>query len=155
MATLAASQNLVCPWSPIRLEGQAGPLAGVLAGMDWALAHRPDARSIVSVATDTPFFPDDLVARLIQATGGSEDVAAVACSEAGTHPVFGLWPVRLAPTLRTQLQSGKRKVLDWTIEQGAVVVLFAPVKIGNVSLDPFFNINAANDLAAAEALLAR
>jgi molybdopterin-guanine dinucleotide biosynthesis protein A len=147
--------NFGLPVAADTLEGNAGPLAGVLAGMEWALAHRLDARSIVSVATDTPFFPEDLVARMMQATGGSEDVAAVASSEAGTQPVFGLWPVRLAPALRAQLQSGKRKVLDWAIEQEAAVVPFAPVKFGDVCLDPFFNINTPKDLAATEALLAR
>ena len=128
----------------------AGPLAGVLARMEWTRAQRPDANFLVTAATDTPLFPLDLVARLVEAADGR--ALAVAKSESGVHPVFGLWPIAIAPALR-DLEAGKRKVLDWTREHGAHEVAFEPVTIGSASIDPFLNINRAEDLARAEALL--
>ena len=79
---------------------------------------------------------------------------AIAASEAGEHPVFGIWPVALAATLRRDLASGLRKTLDWAHGQGAVAVHFAPARIQDREIDPFFNINESSDLAEAEALLA-
>jgi molybdopterin-guanine dinucleotide biosynthesis protein A len=131
----------------------AGPLAGLLAGMEWADAEAPNMRFIVTVPTDTPFFPMDLVARLIEAQQGRE-VPAIAASETGEHPVFGIWPVALAATLRRDLASGKRKTIDWANAQGAATARFAPAQIQGREIDPFFNINEAAELAKAEALLA-
>ena len=88
------------------IEGFAGPLAGVLAGMRWSKANLPEARFLVSVAADTPFFPDNLVPRLSEGCGNDEHTIALAASTAGTHPVFGLWPVALADELETFLKSG-------------------------------------------------
>ena len=134
-------------------DDYAGPLAGLLAGMEWADAEAPNMRFIVTVPTDTPFLPMDLVARLIKAQQGRE-IPAIAASEAGEHPVFGIWPVTLAATLRRDLASGKHKALDWAHSQGAMTARFAPAIIQGRSVDPFFNINEAKDLAEAEALLA-
>jgi molybdopterin-guanine dinucleotide biosynthesis protein A len=111
-------------------------------------------RFIVTVPTDTPFFPDDLVARLIEAQQGHE-VPVIATSDSGEHPVFGLWPIALAATLRRDLASGKRKTLDWAQAQGTATARFVPATIQGRSVDPFFNINEAKDLAEAEALLAQ
>jgi molybdenum cofactor guanylyltransferase len=86
---------------------------------------------------------------LTQAGGG----LAVARSEGGVHPVFGLWSIALAPGRRADLEAGKRKVLDWTREHGAMEVAFAPVTIGGRNVYPVLNINRAEDLATAEALL--
>ncbi|HEY8277620.1 MAG TPA: molybdenum cofactor guanylyltransferase MobA [Methyloceanibacter sp.] len=133
-------------------DEQPGPLAGVLAGMEWADAEAPDMRFIVTVPIDTPFFPDDLVARLVGAQQGRE-VPAIAASDSGEHPVFGIWPVALAATLRRDLASGLRKTLDWAHAQGAVTARFAPARIQGRAVEPFFNINEAKDLAEAEALL--
>lgn len=132
--------------------GHPGPLAGVLAGLDWAAAQGGD--SIVTVAADTPFFPGDLVPRLLLAAeGGAAPLAlAASCAADGVHlqPTFGLWPVSLRDALRQALASGTRKVRLWAREQGAQVAEFpAP------GLDPFFNINTPEDLARAEAILAR
>jgi molybdopterin-guanine dinucleotide biosynthesis protein A len=113
----------------------------------------PQASAIVTAATDTPFFPLDLVARLLAASGGER--LAIAKSAAGIHPVFGLWPLTLADDLRRDLERGKRKVRDWVSAHGAVEVDFPPEKIGGEAVDPFFNINRRDDLAEAEALLAR
>ncbi|HEY1794690.1 MAG TPA: molybdenum cofactor guanylyltransferase MobA [Stellaceae bacterium] len=128
----------------------AGPLAGVLAGLDWAAANRPDCDFVASVATDAPFLPEDLVARL--AAGMREAGADLACAASGgqAHPVIGLWPVRLREDLRHALvDEGVRKVDAWTGRYGLATVEFP---VGRI--DPFFNANRPEDLAAAEGLLA-
>ena len=127
------------------VEGFAGPLAGVLAGLDWAAENAPECEWVVSVATDAPFFPDDLAARLVAAS--ETENADLACAESGgrNHPVFGLWPVRLRDDLRRALvEEGIRKVDAWTARHRLAVASFpAPV------VDPFFNINRPEDVAAA------
>jgi molybdenum cofactor guanylyltransferase len=133
-------------------EDYAGPLAGILAGMEWANDEAPNLRCIVTVPTDTPFYPADLVVRLLQAQGG-QNKPVIAASESGEHPVFGLWPVTLAPALRADLAAGMRKTLDWAHAQGAISVSFEPTQMAGRSVDPFFNINEMTDLATAEALL--
>jgi molybdopterin-guanine dinucleotide biosynthesis protein A len=127
----------------------AGPLAGVLAGLDWAAAHHPDCDFVASVATDAPFFPPDLVARLRQEL--DEAGADLACAASGgrAHPVFGLWPVRLREELRgAVVEEGIRKVDVWTGRYKLVTVSFPERPV-----DPFFNANRPEDLAAAAALL--
>jgi molybdopterin-guanine dinucleotide biosynthesis protein A len=131
------------------VEGFAGPLAGVLTGMDWATSHRPDCPWIVTVATDTPFFPTDLVARMLAAVEHAGADLACAMSGGRAHPVFGLWPVRLADALRAAMvEEGIRKVDVWTARHRLVEVTFAVDPI-----DPFFNTNRPEDLAEAERLL--
>jgi molybdopterin-guanine dinucleotide biosynthesis protein A len=133
------------------VEGFAGPLAGVLTGMAWARAQRPDCPWVVTIATDTPFFPSDLVARMLGAV--AQDEADLACAASGgrAHPVFGLWPVRLADQLRAaMLDEGIRKVDVWTTRYRLVEVAFPTDRI-----DPFFNTNRPEDLAEAEGLLVR
>ena len=134
-------------------DTHAGPLAGLLVGMEWADSEAPNMRFIVTVPTDTPFFPEDLVARFVEAQQGRE-VPVIAASESGEHPVFGIWPIALASTLRRDLAAGERKTLDWARAQGAVSVHFPPATFRGRSVDPFFNINESPDLAKAEALLA-
>jgi molybdopterin-guanine dinucleotide biosynthesis protein A len=133
------------------VEGFAGPLAGVLTGLEWTRAHRPDTRWVASIATDTPFFPRDLVACLL--TAAQAEGAELACARSGgrTHPVFGLWPTALAGELRRALvEEDMRKIDAWTARHRLAVVDFAVV-----GLDPFFNTNRPEDLAEAELLLAR
>ena len=130
--------------------GFAGPLAGVLAGLEWAAAHRADCPFVVSVATDAPFLPPDLISRFIEAI--ERDAADLACaaSDGRSHPVFGLWPVRLRNDLRRAVvEEGIRKVDQWTARHRLVTVSFLIDPI-----DPFFNANRPEDLATAEALLA-
>ncbi len=134
------------------VEGFAGPLAGVLAGFEWTRANRSNARWVATAATDTPFFPDDLVARLLAATDGVYPAISLALSGERTHPVFGLWPTALREDLRDALESGTRKVLDWTDRHKTVTAPFAPVQIAGRTLDPFFNANRPDDLSEAEAL---
>jgi len=128
----------------------AGPLAGILAGLDWTAANRPDCPLVVSLATDAPFLPTDLVARL--AEGMNSQKAELACAASGgqPHPVIGLWPVRLREDLRHALiAEGIRKVDVWTQRYPLATVDF-PV----TTVDPFFNANRPEDLDRAAALLA-
>jgi molybdopterin-guanine dinucleotide biosynthesis protein A len=137
------------PVAPDSVPDFAGPLAGVLAGLDWAASYRPDCPFVVSVATDAPFLPRDLVARLAAAL--DEAGADLACAASGgrSHPVFGLWPVRLREDLRQAVvEDGIRKVDVWTARHKLVTVSFADQPV-----DPFFNANRPEDFAAAAALL--
>ena len=141
--------DLGLPVLPDSIEGYAGPLAGVLAGMDWAATLGADA--VVSVAADTPFFPADLVVRLQQAAGPSGLALAASPDETGKvwqHPTFGLWPVALRHDLRDALEGGLRKIVLWTDRHGAGEAVFA-----SNPFDPFFNVNTPEDLARSEALL--
>jgi molybdenum cofactor guanylyltransferase len=127
----------------------AGPLAGVLAGLDWAAGNRPDCPMIASVATDAPFLPTDLVARMVEAIAAEGADMACAASGGQAHPVIGLWPVRLREELRRALtEEGLHKVDVWTVRYRLAVVPFADRPI-----DPFFNANRPEDLEAAAALL--
>jgi molybdopterin-guanine dinucleotide biosynthesis protein A len=133
------------------VEGFAGPLAGVLTGMTWARANRPDLPWIATIATDTPFFPWDLVARLLAAIDREGADLACAASDGRAHPVFGLWPVRLAADLRrAMLEDEVRKVDVWTARHRLIEVAFPADPI-----NPFFNANRPEDLAEAERLLGR
>lgn len=136
------------------VEGFAGPLAGVLAGLNWARDNRPDARWIVTAATDTPFFPESLVATLLAATEGEYPAIALAESHGRRHPVFGLWPTALAGDLEAALTSGTRKVLDWTDRHTTVTAAFPPAEIAGHTIDPFYNANRPDELAQAEAMIA-
>src|SRR5215475_1783345 len=131
------------------VEGFAGPLAGVLAGLDWAAANAPDCPWVASVPTDAPFLPADLVARLHEATDAGADLACAA-SAGQSHPVVGLWPVRLRDDLRHALTVEQvHKVDVWTARYRLATVDF-PI----AGIDPFFNTNRPEDLAEAERLLA-
>lgn len=107
------------PIVPDIIDGHAGPLAGVLSGMEWARANRPDCPLIATFATDAPFFPRDLVPRLLAARAAADRPLACAVSDDRTHPVFGLWPVDLADDLRRAMtEEGLRKVDIWTARHG-------------------------------------
>jgi len=139
------------PVMPDSIDGFAGPLAGILAGLDWAAANRPDCDLVVSAPTDAPFLPRDLVARL--QCGMTAAAAELACAQSAgqPHPVVGLWPVRLRQRLRQALiEEGIRKVDVWTARYQLAAVPF-PDEIPG--LDPFFNANRPEDLDRAAALL--
>lgn len=135
------------PVIPDSFEGFAGPLAGVLAGMEWAAGQ--GAAHIVTVAGDTPFFPADLCDKLI--AGATEKGAPIALAATpdgdriARHPTFGLWPTALREDLRAALLEGTRKVVVWTDRHAAATVTFRAD-----AHDPFFNINRPEDLARAE-----
>jgi molybdenum cofactor guanylyltransferase len=127
-----------------------GPLAGILAGLDWVAAHRPNTQWILSVPGDCPFLPRDLVVRLRQAVSAEDAELAVAASQGRSHPVIGLWKVALRDALREALVvEGLRKVQVWT-ERYRVATVAWP----DEPLDPFFNVNTVEDLAEAERLAA-
>jgi molybdenum cofactor guanylyltransferase len=139
------------PVLPDSIAGYAGPLAGVLAGMDWAAAKGADC--IVTAAADTPFLPADLVPRLLLAGEGMTHplvLAATPDPKRGKvrHPTFGLWPVALRDDLRADLENGLRKVVLWTDKHGGREALFP-----FTTFDPFFNVNTPEELERAEALL--
>lgn len=134
------------------IAGHAGPLAGVHAGLEWIKRHRPGCAYGVTVATDTPFLPRDLVQHF-SAELGDRPALLVAKSAAGVHPVIGLWPVDLADAIATALKQGLHKVGGFTEQHKAVEVTFPPAEIAGRVVDPFFNINRPEDLAEAEALM--
>jgi len=131
------------------IPGYAGPLAGVLAGLDWTDENRPDCPMVVSVATDAPFLPADLVSRMVRAMAAENADLACAASGGQAHPVIGLWPVRLREELRRALVAeGLHKVDAWTGRYRLATVSFADRPI-----DPFFNANRPEDLDRAALLL--
>lgn len=143
--------HLGLPILPDSVEGFAGPLAGVLAGLDWAASKGAD--TIVTAAADTPFFPGDLVPHLLMASEGMTAPLVLAATPdpkrgQARHPTFGLWPVALRDDLRAALQGGLRKVVLWTDQHSGREAVF-PVH----RFDPFFNVNTPEDLAQAEAYL--
>ncbi|MEL7461915.1 MAG: molybdenum cofactor guanylyltransferase MobA [Pseudomonadota bacterium] len=121
------------------VAGHPGPLAGILAGLDWGRAV--GASDVVTVAADTPFFPQDLVARLLGAKGHCDIVLAE--TPGGRHPTFGLWPTALADELRAALAHGTRKVVAFSDAQSSTTAVFDDD-------DAFFNVNTPDDLARAE-----
>ena len=132
------------------IDGFAGPLAGVLTGLEHAAATMPDVTHLVSLATDAPFLPADLGARLIAAVEGGADMAQAA-SNGRRHPVFAIWPVSMAGALRTALvDEGLRKIDDFTARYDCAVVDFAAETGGGP--DPFTNLNTPEDVAAAQSL---
>ncbi|MGY4314226.1 molybdenum cofactor guanylyltransferase MobA [Bradyrhizobium sp. JR3.5] len=127
-----------------------GPLAGILAALDWTAANRPDAKWVLSAAGDCPFLPRDLVARLEQARAAENAELAVASSGGQTHPVIGLWSVRLRNELRHALvEEDVRKIDRWTARYP-----LATVEWPTGPLDPFFNANTVEDIMEADRLAA-
>lgn len=137
------------PIVPDSVDGYAGPLAGILTGLEWAASQSPAVEWVASFPTDTPFLPDDLVARLAAAVERQD--ADLACVRSGgqDHRVVGLWPVRLAGELRRALvDEGIRKVESWTGRYRLAAVEFPTDPV-----DPFFNANRPEEMEEAERLL--
>jgi molybdenum cofactor guanylyltransferase len=136
------------PVIPDTVENFPGPLAGILAALDWAATHRPDAGWILSAAGDCPFLPRDLVARLHRARVEQDAQLAVAASGEQSHPVIGLWSVALREELRHALVvEDIRGVGRWTGRYRLATVTW-PAE----PFDPFFNANTPDDIATAERL---
>jgi molybdenum cofactor guanylyltransferase len=138
---------------PVIPDGVAdfpGPLAGILAGLDWAAANRPEVKWMLSAAADCPFLPRDLVSRLHHGLVEQDAELAVAASDGQSHPVIGLWSVSLREKLRHALVvEDVRKIDRWTARYRLATVTW-PV----TPLDPFFNANTVEDIAEAERLAA-
>jgi molybdopterin-guanine dinucleotide biosynthesis protein A len=130
------------------IKGFAGPLAGVLTALEWVRVHAPRCAWVASFATDTPFFPTDLVARLVERVRREQAELGCTASNGRTHPVFGLWPVALTPSLRQALIiEGMREIRAWTARHRVAIVEFP-----SEPYDPFFNVNTPEDLEEAEML---
>jgi molybdopterin-guanine dinucleotide biosynthesis protein A len=139
------------PVAPDSIPDFAGPLAGVLAGMDWAAVHVPDCSWIVTVPTDSPFLPRDLVARLIAEKDIDQADMTCAMSAGQRYPVVGLWPVRLRGELRRAItEQDLHKVDAWSARYRLAIAEFSASAV-----DPFFNANDPAQLEEAERLLAR
>ncbi len=138
---LSRFDDLDLPVVADSIEGFPGPLAGVLAGMDWAAEQGHEW--LISVAADTPSFPRDLAARLAE-HDTPVVLAATPDPERGRlpQPTFGRWRVALRDDLRAALNEGVRKIRQWTQAQGETLVVFDE--------GDFFNINTPDDLAWAE-----
>jgi molybdenum cofactor guanylyltransferase len=133
-----------------RVPDFPGPLAGILAALDFAAAHIPDIAWVVSAPGDCPFLPRDLVQRLHHARHAAGAAVACAASDGRQHPVIALWPVALREALRHALvEEGVRKVGDWSARYARAVAEW-PVE----PVDPFFNVNTPDDVAEAERLAA-
>jgi molybdopterin-guanine dinucleotide biosynthesis protein A len=132
------------------VEGFAGPLAGVLAGLDWAAQNRPDIAYVATLAADTPFVPRDFVSRLHAARAAAGTPLACAETDGRTHPTNALWRVDLREDLRHALVvEDMRKIDRWTARHGVALAAWP-----TTPLDPFFNANTPEDVAEAERLLA-
>jgi molybdenum cofactor guanylyltransferase len=138
---------------PVIADGVAdfpGPLAGILAALDWAATNRPEVKWMLSAAGDCPFLPRDLVARLHQALIEENAELAMAASGGQSHPVIGLWKVTLREELRHALVvEDIRRIDRWTARYRLATVTWP-----NKPLDPFFNANTVEDIAEAERLAA-
>lgn len=137
---------------PVRQDvvaGFAGPLAGILTGMEWAAEIHPEAPFLLTVPCDAPFVPDDLIARLDAARRNKGAALALARSGGRDHPVVGLWPVAERFNLRRALvDEDIRKIALWT-DRFAV----AHADFSTDPVDPFFNVNSPEDLARAERVM--
>jgi molybdenum cofactor guanylyltransferase len=139
------------PVVPDSVPDFAGPLAGILAGLDWAAAHAPDVADIVSVPGDCPFLPVDLVERL--GIARTAEKLPLACARSGDwrHPVVGLWPVSMCEDLRRALvEEDLHKIEVWTARHGVAIANW-PAK----PVDPFFNVNTPEDVVEAEHIAAQ
>jgi molybdopterin-guanine dinucleotide biosynthesis protein A len=124
----------------------AGPLAGILAGLDWAAAHAPGMADVLSVPGDCPFLPRDLAPRLAAARAAQGRPLACARSGEWRHPVVGLWPVALRDDLRKALvEEDLHKIEIWTARHGVAIADWPDTPV-----DPFFNVNTPEDAAQAE-----
>ena len=132
------------------VPGFKGPLAGILAGLDWIAAHCPQTALAVSAPTDTPFLPPDLVARLSAARSGAN--ADIACARSGgvAHPVIAIWPVEIRAHLRHALVEEDLRKVDRFIQRHVLAYADWDAQ----TFDPFFNVNSPADLAAAETIAA-
>ena len=126
------------------VDGYAGPLAGILTGLEWIATYHPQCTHMISLATDAPFLPPDLAHRLY-AQLGRDAIIVQAQSYGQRHPVFAIWPVVLAADLRQAVcEEGVRKIDHFTQRHHCGVVAFSGTP------DPFLNINRPEDFAEAE-----
>ncbi|MDB4128046.1 molybdenum cofactor guanylyltransferase MobA [Hyphomicrobiales bacterium] len=129
------------------IEGHLGPLVGVLSGMEWAKENQKNKKYIVSIATDTPFFPNNIVNKLYNTLKNRPEKIICASWQGRANPVFAIWPISLSHNLRADILSGARKIDSWTAKYGIYAVNFISPN------DPFFNINTPEDLKLADQIM--
>lgn len=130
-------------------EGWRGPLAGIHASLNWMAENHPSSKWLASFAADTPFFPEDLVARLLEHAEKNGCEVVVATHKNEMQPLFALWNISLLHKLEGHLQNnGNPKMQAWIKSQEYICVEFE-----KVYQDPFFNINTPADYDAAEYMI--
>ncbi|MAH84527.1 MAG: molybdenum cofactor guanylyltransferase MobA [Rhodospirillaceae bacterium TMED8] len=135
---------------PDIIDGYAGPLAGILTGLQWTKNHVPDAKWMASFATDAPFVPDNLVSQMLESVEANKAELACATSGGRAHPVFGLWSIALLDQLHSaMINEDIRKIDSWTSRYKLSEVSFEVEK----GIDPFFNVNKPENLEEAEHFL--
>ncbi|WP_206420097.1 molybdenum cofactor guanylyltransferase MobA [Minwuia thermotolerans] len=148
-AEMAAYERFGLPLVADTVPGFAGPLAGILAGMDWAAGAHPEGSLLLSAPTDAPFLPDDMAARLGAALTDEAAAVAVCASGGRHHPVAALWRMDLRESLREALTARDIRKIDRFTAEHRVALVEWPA----TPSDPFFNVNRPEDLTRAEALL--
>ncbi len=145
-------RDLGIPIIPDEIAGYAGPLAGILAGMEWASTQSDGFSHILTVATDTPFFPDNLCEKLSQQIADAPDRIVIASSAERIYPVFGIWPISSRGELRAWLADDEnRRVMSWIAAHPHKSFEF-PLTTTQTDqpIDPFFNINTQEDILEAQ-----
>tara|TARA_B100000029_G_C17411001_1_gene900754 strand:- start:167 stop:787 length:621 start_codon:yes stop_codon:yes gene_type:complete len=127
------------------LAGFLGPLAGIHACMNWILKFNKEIKWLVTVPSDTPFLPEDLVQRLHEKVNLENLDIVLAKSNKRVHPIVGIWNIALFDSLENELKNGTRKIMNWATKHSVGYVEF---KKNNY--DPFFNINFKEDIIEAE-----
>lgn len=141
------------PLVPDTQIGHAGPLAGVLAGLQHFAPMRDEASHMLTVPSDSPFFPDDLATKLVDHLP-DENTIVIAASKGQVHPVFALWPLALVGDLAQWLaDDNNRRIRSFLARHPTIGVSFPPVESATSSIDPFFNVNTPEELAQAENFL--
>jgi len=127
-------------------DNLAGPLAGILGAMKWTIGNKPNHTHILSVAADSPLFPDDFTQKMINHANSLNERAIILAKSGGWHhPIFGLWPIELASDLEAQLNAGVRKIRAWTNTHPNSAIEFEDLHFNGATIDPFFNINKPED----------
>ncbi len=137
------------PVQPDTIDGHVGPLAGVLAGMAWAKQNRPDLSHVLTVAADTPFFPEDYAQQMLAEAHSKQVEIVIAASAGRNHPVFSLWPVSLHDALHTFLADEENRKVMLFVERHR----YSLAEFAFETTDPFFNVNTPQDLHRAETIL--
>jgi molybdenum cofactor guanylyltransferase len=131
------------------MDGYLGPLVGILSGMEWVRKNQKNKKYIVSIATDTPFFPYNLVEKLYSTVVARPEKIICASWQGRKNPIFAIWPISLSDDLRKDILLGSRKIDSWTSKYGVYAINFVSPN------DPFFNINTPEDLELANEMVGR
>ena len=127
------------------MEGQLGPLVGVLSSMEWILSNRKNYKWVMTFPCDTPFLPKNLIDVLLKEAIRGKHKIVIATSKEKTHPTIGIWHLSLFNDLDSSIKKGVRKILQWASRHSLGYVEFK-----NSEYDPFFNINYKEDILKAE-----